>query len=130
MARLDQSHYRLLLGGRGASIGEVRAPRDLQHRSREPIPSAEFIDLLKDNGIAISMDGKGCGHDNVFVERLWKSIKCEEVYAHAYDSVSTARAGIGRYVGFYNERRPHRSLDGATPAAKSANVRRRRAKIG
>ena len=77
--------------------------------------SAEFIDLLKDNGIAISMDGKGCWRDNVFVERLWKSIKYEEVYLHAYDSVSAARAGIGRYIGFYNERRPHRSLDGATP---------------
>jgi putative transposase len=77
--------------------------------------SAEFIDLLKDNGIAISMDGKGCWRDNVFVERLWKSIKYEEVYLHAYDSISAARAGIGRYIGFYNERRPHRSLDGATP---------------
>ena len=77
--------------------------------------SAEFTDLLKDNGIAISMDGKGCWRDNVFVERLWKSIKYEEVYLHAYDSVSAAKAGIGRYITFYNERRPHRSLDGATP---------------
>jgi putative transposase len=77
--------------------------------------SAEFIELLKDNAIAISMDGKGCWRDNVFVERLWKSIKYEEVYLHAYDSVSAARAGIGRYIGFYNERHPHRSLDGATP---------------
>jgi putative transposase len=77
--------------------------------------SAEFIGLLKDNGIAISMDGKGSWRDNVFVERLWKSIKYEEVYLHAYDSVSAARAGIERYIGFYNERRPHQSLDGATP---------------
>jgi putative transposase len=77
--------------------------------------SAEFIGLLKDKGIAISMDGKGCWRDNVFVERLWKSIQYEEVYLHAYDSVFAARAGIGRYIGFYNERRPHRSLDGATP---------------
>jgi putative transposase len=77
--------------------------------------SAEFTDLLKDNAIAISMDGKGCWRDNVFVERLWKSIKYEEVYLHAYDSVSAAKAGIGRYLSFYNERRPHRSLDGATP---------------
>ena len=77
--------------------------------------SEDFTGLLKDNGIAISMDGKGCWRDNVFVERLWKSIKYEEVYLHGYDSVSAARAGIGRYLGFYNERRPHRSLDGATP---------------
>ena len=61
------------------------------------------------------MDGRGCWRDNVFVERLWKSIKYEEVYLHGYESVSAARAGIGRYLGFYNERRPHRSLDGATP---------------
>ena len=77
--------------------------------------SAEFTALLKDNGIAISMDGKGCWRDNVFVERLWKSIKYEEVYLHAYESVSAAKTGIGRYISFYNERRPHRSLDGATP---------------
>ena len=77
--------------------------------------SEDFTGLLKDNGIAISMDGKGCWRDNVFVERLWKSIKYEEVYLHGYDSVSAARAGIGRYLGFYNERRPHRSLDGAAP---------------
>jgi len=77
--------------------------------------SAEFTGLLKDNGIAISMDAKGCWRDNVFVERLWKSIKYEEVYLHAYESVSAARAGIGRYIGFYNARRPHRALDGVTP---------------
>jgi putative transposase len=52
---------------------------------------------------------------HVFVERLWKSIKYEKVYLHAYESVSAAEAGIGRYISFYNERRPHRSLDGATP---------------
>ena len=77
--------------------------------------SAEFTTLLKNNGIAISMDSKGCWRDNVFVERLWKSIKYEEVYLHAYESVSAAKASIGRYIGFYNERTPHRSLDGATP---------------
>ena len=64
--------------------------------------SAEFTALLKNNGIAISMDGKGCWRDNVFVERLWKSIKYEEVYLHAYESVSAAKTGIGRYIRFYN----------------------------
>ncbi len=53
--------------------------------------------------------------DNVFVERLWRSVKCEEVYLRGYDSVSEARASIGRYLDFYNGRRPHSSLDGATP---------------
>jgi putative transposase len=79
--------------------------------------SLEFTQLLKDNGIAISMDGKGCWRDNVFVERLWKSIKYEEVYLHAYETVSAAKEGIGRYVTFYNSRRPHRALDGSTPDA-------------
>ena len=61
------------------------------------------------------MDGKGAWRDNVFVERLWRSVKYEEVYLHAYDSVSEARASIGRYFEFYNQRRPHASLDGSTP---------------
>jgi putative transposase len=67
------------------------------------------------NGIAISMDGKGAWRDNVFVERLWRSVKYEEVYLRAYESVSEARTSIGRYLDFYNGRRPHSSLDGTTP---------------
>ena len=77
--------------------------------------SLAFTDLLKQNGIAISMDGRGCWRDNVFVERLWKSVKYEEVYLHAYDSVSHAKASLGRYLDFYNTRRPHSSLDRKTP---------------
>jgi hypothetical protein len=61
------------------------------------------------------MDGKGAWRDNVFVERLWRSVKYEEVYLRAYDSVSEARTSIGRYFNFYNGRRPHSSLDGMTP---------------
>jgi len=74
-----------------------------------------FTGVLANNGIAISMDGKGAWRDNVFVERLWRSVKYEEVYLRAYDSVSEARASISRYLGFYNGRRPHLSLDGTTP---------------
>jgi len=77
--------------------------------------SAEFTDILDKRAIRISMDGKGAWRDNVFVERLWRSVKYEEVYLRAYDSVSDARAGLARYLGFYNTRRPHRSLDGKTP---------------
>ena len=77
--------------------------------------SAAFTDELKARGIKISMDGKGSWRDNVFVERLWRSINYEEVYLHAYDSVSSARAGIARYIAFYNTRRPHSSLDKMTP---------------
>jgi putative transposase len=61
------------------------------------------------------MDGKGRCLDNVFVERLWRSLKYEEVYLHAYDDLAAARAGIARYLAFYNERRPHSSLDRQTP---------------
>jgi len=77
--------------------------------------SMEFTALLKEKGVAISMDGRGCWRDNVFVERLWKSIKYEEVYLHAYDSVSEARRGLERYLAFYNHQRPHSKLDRSTP---------------
>ena len=76
---------------------------------------AAFTSVLANNGIEISMDGKGAWRDNLFVERLWRSVKYEEVYLRAYDSVSEARASIGRYLDFYNGRRPHSSLDGTTP---------------
>ncbi|WP_354141725.1 IS3 family transposase [Bradyrhizobium sp. LB11.1] len=76
---------------------------------------AAFTGVLAGNGIAISMDGRGAWRDNVFVERLWRSVKYEEVYLRAYDSVSEARTSIGRYLDFYNCRRPHSSLDGSTP---------------
>jgi putative transposase len=75
----------------------------------------DFTGLLLDNAIAISMDGKGAWRDNVFVERLWRSVKYEEVYLRAYDSVGEARASIGRYLDFYNRKRPHSSLDARTP---------------
>ena len=74
-----------------------------------------FTGLLAASDIRISMDGKGAWRDNVFVERLWRSVKYEEVYLHAYESVSAAREGIGRYLDLYNRRRPHSSLDGMTP---------------
>jgi putative transposase len=75
----------------------------------------EFTGVLLKHGVAISMDGKGAWRDNVFVERLWRSVKYEEVYLKAYDSVAEARASIARYLDFFNRRRPHSSLDGRTP---------------
>jgi putative transposase len=74
-----------------------------------------FVDQVQQHGIQVSMDGKGSWRDNVFVERLWKSVKYEEVYLHAYDSVAEARQGLQRYFSFYNQRRPHSSLGGRTP---------------
>lgn len=77
--------------------------------------SEAFISALKAKNIRISMDGKGSWRDNVFVERIWRSVKYEEVYLHAYASVSEAKAGINRYIGFYNSLRPHSSLGKQTP---------------
>jgi len=77
--------------------------------------STSFTDVLLKAGIAISMDGKGSWRDNVLVERLWRSVKYEEVYLKAYDSVAEARIAIGGYFGFYNTRRPHSSLERRTP---------------
>ena len=77
--------------------------------------SEAFTSVLIANKIAISMDGKGAWLDNVFVERIWKSVKYEEVYLHAYDSVGVARASLARYLDFYNRLRPHSSLDRRTP---------------
>jgi putative transposase len=77
--------------------------------------SGEFTGVLKENGIPIGMDGKGCWRDKVFVERLWKTVKYEEVYLPAYDTVSDAKEALKRYCDFYNRKRPHSALDGKTP---------------
>src|SRR6516225_3833277 len=88
---------------------------DLQLRSRQPVHSDAFTDILITKGIAISMDGKGSWRDNVFVERFWRTLKYEEVYLKAYESVAEARSSIGCYLEFYNGRRPHSALDRRTP---------------
>lgn len=80
--------------------------------------SAEFTGLLRKHGIRQSMDGKGAWRDNVFVERLWKSVKYEEVYLKAYATVTEARASLARYFEFYNHRRPHSALDGSPRRAQ------------
>ncbi len=84
--------------------------------------SHEFTGLLIAADIRISMDGKGAWRDNVFVERLWKSVKYEEVYLRAYASVSQARASIGRYLDFFNTRRPHQGLGRRTPDQTDFNA--------
>ena len=77
--------------------------------------SEEFTDVVLNRGVKLSMDGKGAWRDNVFVERLWRSVKYERVYLKAYDSVSEARADIAEYIDWYNTKRPHSSLDDQTP---------------
>lgn len=77
--------------------------------------SENFTAVLKAKGIQISMDGKGRCLDNVFVERLWRSLKYEEVYLNPYDDPREARGGIGRYFGYFNDERPHQALGYKTP---------------
>ena len=90
-------------------------PKILNTDQGSQFTSAAFTGVLIATGIAISMDGRGSWRDNVFVERLWRTIKYEEVYLRAYETVSEARASLGRYIDFYNRRRPHSSLDRQTP---------------
>jgi len=97
------------------AISKYGTPEIFNTDQGSQFTSLAFTNLLKQNGIAISMDGRGCWRDNVFVERLWKSVKYEEVYLRAYDSVSHAKASLGRYLDFYNTCRPHSSLDRKTP---------------
>jgi Integrase core domain. len=75
----------------------------------------EFVDAVMDNGVKLSMDGRGAWRDNVFVERIWRSVKYERVYLRAYESVSIARKDIAEYIDWYNGERGHSSLDGKTP---------------
>ena len=79
--------------------------------------SQAFTGILKEQEIAISMDGRGRALDNIFVERLWRSVKYEEVYLHDYESVPQAIQGLGKYFKFYNGERLHQSLDYKTPEA-------------
>ena len=97
------------------AIATYGAPEILNTDQGSQFTSQVFTGLLKDNNIQISMDGKGAWRDNVFIERLWRTVKYEHVYLHAYDSVSAARSQISDYFQFYNQRRPHSALDGSTP---------------
>jgi putative transposase len=97
------------------ALARHRRPEIFNTDQGSQFTGAAFTGVLAKNGIAISMDGKGAWRDNVFVERLWRTVKYEEVYLHAYESVADARSSIGRYLDLYNRRRPHSSLDGMTP---------------
>ena len=98
-----------------AALARHGAPEIFNTDQGSQFTAQAFTGLLTKHGIAISMDGKGAWRDNVFVERLWRSVKYEEVYLKAYGSVSEARASLGKYLAFYNTRRPHQALDGRTP---------------
>jgi putative transposase len=97
------------------ALSRYGAPEIFNTDQGSQFTSSDFTGLLIKNGVQISMDGKGAWRDNVFVERLWRSVKYEEVYLHAYASVAQARQSISRYLTFYNSTRPHQSLDRQTP---------------
>ncbi len=97
------------------ALAKHGAPEIMNTDQGSQFTSLAFTEMLKENNIRISMDGKGCWRDNVFVERIWRSVKYEEVYLHAYDTLSAARSGLDRYLRFYNSRRPHSNLDRKTP---------------
>ena len=103
------------IDGLEAAIAKYGCPEIFNTDQGCQFTDADFVGALKDRGIAVSMDGKGAWRDNVFVQRFWRSIKYEEVYLRAYESASEAKHFIGRYIAFYNEHRPHSSLDGRTP---------------
>ena len=97
------------------AIARYGVPEIMNTDQGSQFTAQDFIDVLHEHQIGISMDGKGCWRDNVFVERLWRTIKYEHVYLHAYESVSDARAKLAVYIDFYNRRRPHSSIDRRTP---------------
>jgi putative transposase len=86
--RIDHNGGRFLRRGAGGGFGKKRQAADFQHGAGKPVPSFDFTGVLIANTVALSMVGKGTWRDNVFVERIWRSVKYEEVYLHAYDSVS------------------------------------------
>jgi putative transposase len=99
------------------AIAKFGCPRIFNTDQGCQFTALDFTELLKGHSIAISMDGKGCWRDNIFIERFWKSLKYEEVYLRAYESTSDAKHFIGRYITFYNQVRPHTSLAKRTPDA-------------
>jgi len=97
------------------ALARFGAPEIMNTDQGSQFTGEAFTTLLKDAGVRISMDGKGRWMDNVFIERLWRSLKYEEVYLHAYDTIPQAREGIRRWLAFYNQRRKHQALDKRTP---------------
>ena len=97
------------------SIARFGTPDVFNTDQSNQFTSVEFTNLLKENGIRMSMDGKGCWRANIFVERFWHIIKYEEVYLKAHDSVSGAKGSLETYSQFYNSRRQHRSFAVKTP---------------
>lgn len=97
------------------AMGQYGGPNIFNTDQGSQFTSSAFTQELEEAGIRVSMDGRGRWMDNVFIERLWRSLKYECVYLNAFDNGSQARMGIGAWIDFYNTRRPHSSLRDATP---------------
>jgi putative transposase len=98
-----------------SAIRDYGLPTILNTDQGSQFTGTAFVGVVQQHGIQLSMDGKGAWRDNLFVERLWKSVKYEEVYLHAYDTVAEAQRHLAAYFTFYNQGRPHSALDGRTP---------------
>jgi len=101
-------------------LGVQRSQRDAKHRrdntdQGSQFTSSDFTEVLRAADVRISMDGRGRWMDNVFIERLWRSLKYECIYLHAVETGSELRAGLAKWIGYYNTRRPHATLAGRTP---------------
>ena len=116
---LEACHAREILEEAFARHGK---PEIVNTDQGSQFTAEEFTDAVLDNGCKLSMDGRGAWRDNVFVERLWRSVKYERVYLMAYDSVAAARASITQYFDWYNTERPHSSLERVTPEQVYANL--------
>jgi len=106
------------------ALSEFGTPEIFNTDQGSQFTAEAFTSVLLERGVKVSMDGKGRYTDNIFVERLWRTLKYEEVYLHAYDGVDEARAAIKRYLGFYNHERSHMALGYQTPAAFYDGLRR------
>ncbi len=114
---LDQTlHIDFVLAATRRALSR-RQPEILNSDQGSHFTSPRFTQLLLDRGVQISMDGRGRALDNIFVERLWRSVKYEEVYLHDYETPGQARSGIDRYMELYNNWRPHQALGDRTPAS-------------
>ena len=97
------------------ALGRFGKPEVFNSDQGSQFTSLRFTGMLQEAGVRISMDGRGRWMDNVFIERLWRSLKYECIYLHAFETGSELRAGLAKWIGYYNARRPHSSLAGHTP---------------
>ena len=105
-----------MVGALNEAIHRFGPPGIMNTDQGSQFTSFAWTDRLRRSGVRISMDGKGRFLDNIFVERLWRSLKYECVYLHAWETGSEARAGVGKWIEFYNHKRPHSALGGKPPA--------------